>query len=163
MTLVGRLIDVLQSDKVAIDDRHTPKLYARFLASLLERHTSSHKSFRSSEPLSEPDEPPSFAITVQQPPPVEPQTHPLPHPVYHPPIVTPPSPRNLSAPIHDGASSVSDTIPAHSHASSGATVPDTIMTEDINTHGDDGMLATMRAIANPTFWCAKYERRRHGY
>ncbi|KAF8522542.1 hypothetical protein JB92DRAFT_2887791 [Gautieria morchelliformis] len=150
INLVGRLIDVLQSDKVAIDDRHTPKLYARFLAGLLERHTSSHRSSRSSEPLSETDEP-TFAITIEQPQETLLESH-ASHPVYHPPIVTPPSPKNLSAPsIHDGASSVSDTIPAHSHASSAPTVPDTIMTDE-HSRTDDGMLATMRAIANPTFW-----------
>ncbi len=36
--LIGRLIHTLSSPKIAIDDRHTPKLYARFLASLLSRH-----------------------------------------------------------------------------------------------------------------------------
>ncbi|KAF8151772.1 fungal-specific transcription factor domain-containing protein [Crassisporium funariophilum] len=36
--LIGRLIMTLSSTKIAIDDRHTPKLYARFLASLLSRH-----------------------------------------------------------------------------------------------------------------------------
>ena len=36
--LIGRLIETLSSPKIAIDDRHTPKLYARFLAGLLSRH-----------------------------------------------------------------------------------------------------------------------------
>ncbi|KAJ7641594.1 hypothetical protein FB45DRAFT_359818 [Roridomyces roridus] len=36
--LIGRLIQTLSSPEVAIDDRHTPKLYARFLAGLLSRH-----------------------------------------------------------------------------------------------------------------------------
>ncbi|KAJ7485082.1 hypothetical protein B0H11DRAFT_1149994 [Mycena galericulata] len=36
--LIGRLIQTLSSPEIAIDDRHTPKLYARFLASLLSRH-----------------------------------------------------------------------------------------------------------------------------
>jgi len=36
--LIGRLIQTLSSPKIAIDDRHTPKLYARFLAGLLSRH-----------------------------------------------------------------------------------------------------------------------------
>lgn len=38
LDLIGRLIQTLGSPKIAIDDRHTPKLYARFLASLLSRH-----------------------------------------------------------------------------------------------------------------------------
>ena len=36
--LVGRLIQTLSSPKISIDDRHTPKLYARFLAGLLSQH-----------------------------------------------------------------------------------------------------------------------------
>jgi hypothetical protein len=38
LTLVGRLIQTLSSPDIAIDDRHTPKVYARFLANLLSRH-----------------------------------------------------------------------------------------------------------------------------
>ncbi|KAL0948305.1 hypothetical protein HGRIS_010897 [Hohenbuehelia grisea] len=36
--LIGRLIQTLSSPEIAIDDRHTPRLYARFLAGLLSRH-----------------------------------------------------------------------------------------------------------------------------
>lgn len=36
--LIGRLIQTLSSTKIAVDDRHTPKLYARFLAGLLSRN-----------------------------------------------------------------------------------------------------------------------------
>ncbi|KAJ2932869.1 hypothetical protein H1R20_g4235, partial [Candolleomyces eurysporus] len=36
--LIGKLINTLSSGRIAIDDRHTPKLYARFLAGLLSRH-----------------------------------------------------------------------------------------------------------------------------
>ena len=40
LALVGRFINVLSSSDIAVDDRHTPKLYSRFLAGLLARHTS---------------------------------------------------------------------------------------------------------------------------
>jgi len=36
--LIGRLITTLSSAEIAIDDRHTPKLHARFLAGLLAKH-----------------------------------------------------------------------------------------------------------------------------
>ncbi|KAF5391201.1 hypothetical protein D9757_003162 [Collybiopsis confluens] len=36
--LIGRLIQTLSSSAIAIDDRHIPKLYARFLAGLLSKH-----------------------------------------------------------------------------------------------------------------------------
>jgi hypothetical protein len=40
LTLVGRFIKVIGSDEIAVDDRHTPKLYSRFLDGLLARHTT---------------------------------------------------------------------------------------------------------------------------
>lgn len=36
--LIHRLIQTLQSPEIAIDERHTPKLHARFLAGLLAKH-----------------------------------------------------------------------------------------------------------------------------
>ncbi|OBZ72956.1 Protein priB [Grifola frondosa] len=36
--IIGRLIEKLSSPEIAIDDRHTPKLHARFLAALLAKH-----------------------------------------------------------------------------------------------------------------------------
>lgn len=36
--LIARLIQIQSSPEIAIDDRHTPKLYARFLAGLLQKH-----------------------------------------------------------------------------------------------------------------------------
>jgi hypothetical protein len=36
--LIGRLIQILSGPEIAIDDRHTPKLYARFLAGLLSKY-----------------------------------------------------------------------------------------------------------------------------
>ncbi|KAF8508106.1 hypothetical protein BU17DRAFT_70933 [Hysterangium stoloniferum] len=151
--LIGRLIDVLQSDNVAIDERHSPKLYARFLEGLLERHKSGLRSARSSIQPSEASEVGGFTVTIEQPQTTEIPQDMNPYPTY--PIVTPPSPRNpsLAAPasyIHDGASSVSDTIAARSHASTG--IPETTMTDFNFTNADDVVLAPMRAITNPGFW-----------
>ena len=36
--MITRLIQTLNSPEIAIDDRHTPRLHARFLAGLLSRH-----------------------------------------------------------------------------------------------------------------------------
>lgn len=50
---VTRLIEVLQSKDVALDGRHTPALYSRFLSSLLRKHhvqsTSTGSEFQHSE------------------------------------------------------------------------------------------------------------------
>lgn len=44
LTLVRKLIRMLGSQEVAVDDKHTPKLYSRFLAGLVSRHSTSRKS-----------------------------------------------------------------------------------------------------------------------
>ena len=49
--LIGRLIQTLSSPKIAIDDRHTPKLYARFLAGLLSRHRRDGVTVGRSQPV----------------------------------------------------------------------------------------------------------------
>lgn len=49
--LIGRLIQTLSSPKIAIDDRHTPKLYARFLAGLLSRHRRDGASVGRLQPI----------------------------------------------------------------------------------------------------------------
>ena len=49
--LIGRLIQTLSSPKIAIDDRHTPKLYARFLAGLLSRHRRDGATVGRSQPV----------------------------------------------------------------------------------------------------------------
>ncbi len=38
VNLIGILIDKFSSSDIAVDDRHTPKLYARFLATLLSKY-----------------------------------------------------------------------------------------------------------------------------
>ncbi|CAE6525117.1 unnamed protein product [Rhizoctonia solani] len=39
ISLVTRLTEVLSSNEVSIDDRHSPRLYSRFLSSLIQKHT----------------------------------------------------------------------------------------------------------------------------
>ncbi|TFK76511.1 hypothetical protein BDN72DRAFT_831085 [Pluteus cervinus] len=46
---VRRLIDVLGSKDVAVDDRHMPALYSRFLSSLLKRYTDDEDRIEDSE------------------------------------------------------------------------------------------------------------------
>lgn len=47
IVLVNRLIGILRSDDVALDGRHTPALYSRFLSSLLERHHATPNKYAS--------------------------------------------------------------------------------------------------------------------
>jgi len=69
LELISRLIQTLSSPKIALDDKHTPKLYARFLAGLLSRHrrespARQHTTTSSSNSAPPPDAP---AISVQAP------------------------------------------------------------------------------------------------
>jgi hypothetical protein len=62
LVLISRLIQTLSSHKLAIDDKHMPKLYARFLAGLLARHrregiASGHLSVSSRNPRPPPEGP----------------------------------------------------------------------------------------------------------
>ncbi|KIJ52331.1 hypothetical protein M422DRAFT_222838 [Sphaerobolus stellatus SS14] len=69
-SLIGRLIEVLQSDEVSVDERHTPKLYARFLGGLLNRQLArsslSGSSPRGSEQPSSPPADPSASFEYHQ-------------------------------------------------------------------------------------------------
>lgn len=47
INLVERLIALLGSDEVAIDNRHTPKLYSRFLGDILAQYKRTHMKERS--------------------------------------------------------------------------------------------------------------------
>ncbi|KAF9457171.1 fungal-specific transcription factor domain-containing protein [Collybia nuda] len=53
---VHRLIEVLGSRDVALDGRHTPALYSRFLSSLLDKHTGKNQRTFSSTPSSDNDD-----------------------------------------------------------------------------------------------------------
>lgn len=62
LVLISRLIQTLSSPKLAIDDKHMPKLYARFLTGLLARHrregiASGHLSASSHNPRPPPEGP----------------------------------------------------------------------------------------------------------
>ncbi|EJD40885.1 hypothetical protein AURDEDRAFT_115753 [Auricularia subglabra TFB-10046 SS5] len=46
VALVSRVIDVLGSREISIDDKHTPKLYSRFLSALLARQQQAAKEAR---------------------------------------------------------------------------------------------------------------------
>ncbi|KZW01468.1 hypothetical protein EXIGLDRAFT_63179 [Exidia glandulosa HHB12029] len=46
VSLITRVIDTLGSREISIDDKHTPKLYSRFLASLLARQQAAAKDAR---------------------------------------------------------------------------------------------------------------------
>jgi transcriptional regulatory protein LEU3 len=61
---VSRLISILGSNDVALDGRHTPALYSRFLASLMFKHSLTMSDMLSSSPpLSSPCEPESRQST----------------------------------------------------------------------------------------------------
>ncbi|KAF8804042.1 hypothetical protein BYT27DRAFT_7194756 [Phlegmacium glaucopus] len=150
--LIGRLIQTLSSPKIAIDDRHTPKLYARFLAGLLSRHRRDGATIGRLQPL--PPPPSSLSTNTNSP------------------------GQSSSAPTGPFASSTPDNggqSQDFSQTTSCQVPMDTSMympeaTFATNTNGanplgstfdwtyfsngfsDEEMLATMQAIKNPTWW-----------
>jgi hypothetical protein len=48
--VIERLIVTIGSPQIAIDERHTPKLYSRFLASILAKHKRDGVAYRQQQP-----------------------------------------------------------------------------------------------------------------
>lgn len=159
--LIGRLIQKLSSSDIAIDDRHTPKLYARFLASLLARNrkdgAASNRSQQQPPPQSEVAQAASSGYTATPSNPSFPVTNPegetrggqdggfthttlnisaekIDTGTYH----SEPSYTLGNSPIELGAS---------------GTVIDLGLGSSTDMFLDDeGMLAPMRAVGNPQWW-----------
>ena len=157
--LIARLIQTFSSPEIAIDDRHTPKLYARFLAGLLTRakkdgaavgrlHTHpppqndvAHSASGSYNTRVSTSTNPSFSVT---PPQGSLQGHHdggFPHATFNPdinktsqPIYQPEPNYTLDDPVVDFDTSAD--------LGSGGTA----------TLSDEEMLATMQALKNPQWW-----------
>ncbi|KAF7305162.1 hypothetical protein MKEN_01231400 [Mycena kentingensis (nom. inval.)] len=151
--LIGRLIQTLSSPEVAIDDRHTPKLYARFLAGLLSKHRRDGASVGRMQAHSPPSHqsatvPPSadygqpsstsstFPISAGAPP--EHQVHGFEH------VFAQQQPQaQANAGYHPESAYVQQAMPMHYNPELdlGTPIP-----------GEEQMLAAMQAIKNPAFW-----------
>ncbi|KAG6906482.1 hypothetical protein DXG01_013721 [Tephrocybe rancida] len=153
--LIGRLIQTLSSPEIAIDDRHTPKLYARFLAGLLSRHRRDGATVGRLHP--------------HPPPSSNSPTHEFAH------AGGPPSTSTFSVTSSQGSGSQSqnstyggssyqpsenmDTTPIYQPEATFSAVTGAIhFGSDLGatTFGggvsDEEMLATMRALKNPAWW-----------
>ncbi|GJJ08038.1 hypothetical protein Clacol_002245 [Clathrus columnatus] len=151
INLVKRLIDVLGSDEVAIDERHTPKLYAKFLTKLLDKHVSSHWSARSSSQPSDSSQPSPLSTYVDTPQTLS--TVPVADkvgPEY--PRVLPPSPiKGPSFNTQNGLFSGDFTLRVPMNiVGTGDIMMD--LTGSSSMRPGDDMLASMRAVENPAFW-----------
>jgi hypothetical protein len=68
--VIERLINTIGSPQIAIDERHTPKLYSRFLASLLAKHKrdgAAHGRMHQQGPPTQSMQPGSNALVYQPP------------------------------------------------------------------------------------------------
>jgi hypothetical protein len=155
--LIGRLIQTISSPAIAIDDRHTPKLYARFLAGLLSKHRRDVATIGllQTNPLPPSSAPPSHelgpAINV---------TFPLsgPAPEHDVPQDMPAGYQNGFVQQQTMVEKFSTPIyrPEATFAGGGGTISfgsDVDMfTVDGNIASDEEMLATMQALKNPAWW-----------
>ncbi|KAG5643990.1 hypothetical protein DXG03_009280 [Asterophora parasitica] len=153
--LIGRLIQTLSSPEIAIDDRHTPKLYARFLAGLLSRHRRDGATVGRLHPQPPPSDQPSARGFTR--------------------AVAPSSSSTLSvapahseqSPTHGGYNTGSfiqvgtmEIAPIYQPEATYATATGAIhLGNDLGLYGfgsngvsDEEMLATMQALKNPAWW-----------
>jgi len=145
LSLVARFIKVLGSDEIAVDDRHTPKLYSRFLAGLLARHTkrpveSKHtvpkiENSPIDAPMSFPEPPPMPSLRQTQPSSELSQAHGL----------------HSTAPMPDAQFSQLSPNDIYSPSSAGDNSLTEYGMEGMGMQNDD-YLASMQAIDNPMFW-----------
>jgi len=161
--LIGRLIQTFSSPEIAIDDRHTPRLYARFLAGLLSRHRR---------------EAANAGRSYQQQPPPQNQIPRPPHGDYNPGSSTNTTtfsvtqPRGADTQMHDGGytqslynqKEKSNTQTPTYQGGAAEYFPTTTPIEldmsadlglDFGTTSvlsEEEMLATMQALKNPAWW-----------
>jgi len=161
--LIGRLIQTFSSPEIAIDDRHTPKLYARFLAGLLSRNRKDGATVGRLHPQPPPQSEiahaassgytsnipsssnPSFSVTAPEGSNRGGHDHGFTHSAFNSanekadtPIYQPEATYTLSnGPIEFGGSGDIGTL-ALGSSSSG--------------FSDEEMLATMQALKNPQWW-----------
>jgi len=146
LVLISRLIQTLSSSKLAIDDKHMPKLYARFLAGLLARHrregiANGHLSASSHNPRPPPE---GRSETVHD---------------YSENVIAP------AAQAQEQTGNVSNFDNSDRHAeinmyetgpiSDDTSIPIIIDDEYLlegNILPEEEFLATMQTIKNPTFW-----------
>ncbi|KAF8063303.1 fungal-specific transcription factor domain-containing protein [Lyophyllum atratum] len=153
--LIGRLIQTLSSPDIAIDDRHTPKLYARFLAGLLSKHRRdgatvgrlhpypppSHHS--ASQEFGQPSGPPSSStFSVAPPQGGHNQSH----------------GQGYDTGVFNQAVGKMDTTPIYQPEATFSAGTGTIhFGSELSAFGSNGvsdeeMLATMQALKNPAWW-----------
>ncbi|KAF9483717.1 hypothetical protein BDN70DRAFT_799393 [Pholiota conissans] len=143
--LIGRLIQTLS--RIAIDDRHTPKLYARFLAGLLSRHRRDGATvgrLQTNPPpsnllASDAPQPPSTMISVMS---VGPGAAPTETTFGSNPLVN----NMLETPIYRPEATFAASTGQISFGS------DFEMSYGGGQFSDEEMLATMQAIKNPAWW-----------
>ncbi|KAG6896899.1 hypothetical protein C0992_005371 [Termitomyces sp. T32_za158] len=150
--LIGRLIQTLSSPEIAIDDRHTPKLYARFLAGLLSRHRRDGATVGRLHPHPSPSNNSPFRDAART------------SPTSTFPVVSPQSSGSTTQGSRSSGSTFQrdrkmDTTPIYQQeatfsASTGAIHfgSDVGVSSFGNGMSEEEMLATMQALKNPAWW-----------
>lgn len=135
--LIGRLIQTLSSPKIAIDDRHTPRLYARFLAGLLSRHRRDGATVGRLQT----NPPPHSALSVSS------QANPT---ALSPQAPEPPFGQNSA--VAAQASETPIYTPEATFAAGTGQISFGADYEMSYSASEEEVLATMQAIKNPAWW-----------
>ncbi|KAK2461096.1 hypothetical protein APHAL10511_006875 [Amanita phalloides] len=146
LVLISRLIQTLSSQKLAIDDRHTPKLFSRFLTGLLARHRReriANGHHVSSAPYNPGPPPEGHSMDAH----------------YHTADVSMTAALQLETQVAENHPTF-NMFDAHEHMSLfGQEIADASMPVTINNNylaegifPEEDLLETMRALKNPLWW-----------
>ncbi|KAF8579154.1 hypothetical protein K439DRAFT_1360225 [Ramaria rubella] len=148
LALVGRFIKMLGSSDIAVDDRHTPKLYSRFLAGLVARYSPQIQEPPQTVPKLEPSPViapmsslPDLSVSTSQ------SSDPLSRPSHVAHIA---DHQQYSQHMTLSPASIDDIYSTSS--GSGHTVTQYGMEETMPEVANDDLLASMQAIDNPVWW-----------
>lgn len=161
--LIGRLIQTFSSPEIAIDDRHTPKLYARFLAGLLSRSRKDGATVGRLHPHPPQSEiahaasggyqshipnasNPSFAVTTPEGEVQGGHDGGFTHSAFNPAI------EKADTPIYRPEATYTLTNGPIEFGSSGDLTHLTVGGSSPSAFSDEEMLATMQALKNPQWW-----------
>ncbi|TCD66046.1 hypothetical protein EIP91_001854 [Steccherinum ochraceum] len=150
--IIGRLIQTFSSEELAIDERHTPKLHARFLTGLLSKH---RKDVSAAAKQMQQQQPPQQQSVAGGSPPSHSQSS-SPDPTYAPP---PPPPQQQQPPPTGGmGQSQQPMYTENNYVYADAPGPDPAQAQQ-QQYGepmvegfDDELLGALQVLKTPGYW-----------
>ena len=151
--MIGRLIQTFSSAEIAIDERHTPKLHARFLTTLLSKHRKDVSSTRQTPQQQQPPQP-SQPLVVG--PSGTHQSSASPDPTQHYPTAPPDQQQQQQQPAPGPADMSHGQQQTYAEAFGFAggpnQAPQQYTTEPMVDGFDDELLGALQVLKSPGYW-----------